>query len=354
MQQRVRPTSSTKKPKPAPNLSWFEKAEGAKSTTIIPNLYAEARSLYEKEKFSSCNVYKGAARSIERFCASRKQKQLYLSQVDQKFLEKYEQWMLQYGRLPKEHAKNHPGYPATLTTVSMYLTALRHIYRQNMAHGGISYQYYPFGQGKFIIAKESTTRQPRSKEEIDLILDYLPKNNAEFFARDLWLFSYYGNGMNLGDILNLKWEDVDLNAKTFSFYRLKSSTTTRGNRRPIQGILFERTIDIIDRWSSPSKTGYVFRIYEENDSELEKDCKKRVVVNRTNRMMKRIAENLGITGDLRSNVARHSFVNAMLRKEVPVEAISELVGHSKINTTQHYISRFPSQQKAEYLSRLVD
>ena len=57
-------------------------------------------------------------------------------------------------------------------------------------------------------------------------------------------------------------------------------------------------------------------------------------------MLFRSKEVVGITSDVTSYTIRHSFARALKEQNVPIEMISELLGHKSIKTTQIYLRSF--------------
>ncbi|MEO6548293.1 MAG: tyrosine-type recombinase/integrase [Ferruginibacter sp.] len=56
-----------------------------------------------------------------------------------------------------------------------------------------------------------------------------------------------------------------------------------------------------------------------------------------NGYLKEIADVCGITKNLTYHVARHTFATTVtLTNGVPIESVSKMLGHKKIQTTQHY------------------
>ncbi|WP_350286136.1 tyrosine-type recombinase/integrase [uncultured Croceitalea sp.] len=58
--------------------------------------------------------------------------------------------------------------------------------------------------------------------------------------------------------------------------------------------------------------------------------------------LKEIAKKCGIEERLTSYVSRHSFATHAMFKKVPLEAISAMMGHNKLSTTQIYLKSLPS------------
>nr|WP_298997606.1 tyrosine-type recombinase/integrase [uncultured Allomuricauda sp.] len=56
-----------------------------------------------------------------------------------------------------------------------------------------------------------------------------------------------------------------------------------------------------------------------------------------------MAKKCGIQERLTSYVSRHSFATHAMFKKVPLEAISIMLGHDKLSTTQIYLKSLPSK-----------
>ncbi|MFZ9003253.1 MAG: tyrosine-type recombinase/integrase [Robiginitalea sp.] len=54
-----------------------------------------------------------------------------------------------------------------------------------------------------------------------------------------------------------------------------------------------------------------------------------------------------------SYVSRHSFATQAMLNNIPSEAISAMMGHSRINTTQIYLKNLPASALDEYNEQLI-
>jgi len=71
-----------------------------------------------------------------------------------------------------------------------------------------------------------------------------------------------------------------------------------------------------------------------------------------NKGLKKIAELCKIEERLTSYVSRHSFATHALFKNIPLAAISSMLGHSKLSTTQIYLKSLPSNVLDTYQEEL--
>ena len=61
---------------------------------------------------------------------------------------------------------------------------------------------------------------------------------------------------------------------------------------------------------------------------------------RFNRDLRSLAETCGVGEPVTSYTIRHSFATTLKEQDVPIEMISELLGHTSIKTTQIYLKSF--------------
>ena len=96
---------------------------------------------------------------------------------------------------------------------------------------------------------------------------------------------------------------------------------------------------------------FIFPIIKREDLEDQyKDIK--WARKRYNKGLKEIQELCSIEETLTSYVIRHSFATQALLKDVPIKAISEMLGHSKLSTTEVYLKSLPSKLLDEYSERV--
>ncbi len=92
------------------------------------------------------------------------------------------------------------------------LRSLRAIYNIAILEGVISKEHYPFGPKKYRKYEIPIGRNIKKALDIEDIRKIKNANSlpTEYqFARDMWMFSFYCNGMNMVDIFFLKFESID-------------------------------------------------------------------------------------------------------------------------------------------------
>jgi len=128
-------------------------------------------------------------------------------EVDKLFLDSYESFMLTKRK--------------SLGTIGAYTRELRALFNEAIDNQIISRDIYPFGINKYQIPGISNIKRALRNQDLVKLIEYNPIDNFwEQLAKDYFLFSLYCQGMNMKDIANLKYGDIEKD--TFSFVRAKT------------------------------------------------------------------------------------------------------------------------------------
>ena len=133
------------------------------------------------------------------------------------------------------------------TTVGIYTRCLRAMFNEAIFQGIIKREkHYPFGRRKYQCPSSRNVKKALTIEEVEKIYYFEPAIWQDQRAKDFWLFSYFGNGINPTDIAHLKFKNIAEDYITFE--RSKTENATRLAPKPITICLTEDLIDIIGRW----------------------------------------------------------------------------------------------------------
>lgn len=286
-------------------------------------------------QFGSANFYTYSRDSIKAFVGD---KRLSFKSITVQFLKRYESHMTLNGKSP--------------TTLAMYLRCLRYLYNQAIKEGIVKREDYPFGKGNYEIPQPQNIKKALKLAEIGKIYNYVPENSVEHFYRDLWLFSYLCNGMNMKDICWLKYSNI--HGDHIHFRRAKTINTNR-NSKPIDIIISPEVKQIIDRWGNKPELpdSYIFPFLTDDKTYEKKHAIVAQAVQMTNQYIKRVATKVGIESNITTYTARHSFATVLKRSGVNVTFISDALGHTNIKTTENYLDSFEDEQKKEIAKKLT-
>jgi integrase/recombinase XerD len=241
------------------------------------------------------------------------------------------------------------------TTIGIYMRPLRAVFNDVIDKGLLSKDTaYPFGRRKYQIPTSKKVKKALDLEDVKRIYLYecSKENSSEQMARDFWLFSYFGNGMNPKDIAMLRWKD--LSGDYLTFERAKTERSLRNGPVVITAYVNEDMKAIIKRWANKdhSSENYIFPILQQGLSDLRIYDRIQNFVGLINYWMKEILQNLGIDKKATTYVARHTFSTVLKRSGASTEFIQEALGHTDIKTTESYLDSFDKETKKELARRL--
>lgn len=290
--------------------------------------------LNNEGRIATATAYKNASKSLKKYRAI-----LNFSQVDVIFLKGYE------SRLKKEGK--------SISSIGIYLRHFRAVFNKAIEEGVVDQKYYPFGKNKYQIKAPRNIKKALTIDQIKSIVDYKVKEGStQHFVRDIWLFSYLCNGMNIKDIINLKLKNIQID--TIQYDRSKTANTVQ-NPKPIVIALLPQAKEIIEKWGvkSESENDYVFPVLKKNlsGSQMQKD--KDQFIKTINKYMKLIGEDIGYDKPLTTYAARHSFATVLKRSGTPMEFISESLGHKSLQTTEAYLDSFEDQTRRKFMENLI-
>ncbi|GAB3509323.1 site-specific integrase [Spirosoma knui] len=349
----------------------------AEQTDVIAALLTKAATMKKADRVGNAELFDLSAKSLRRFVDSftdQERKEflnipltrrkttgphpvdaLRFEHLTPDFLTTYEHWMLHYGKTSRNKLKPDDGSPASLTTTGIYLRHLRAVVNDAIEAGVMPRSAYPFGPNGYVIPAGSNPKKALPKSDIDKIKQYQPMpGTMEQRSHDLWLFTYYCNGINLTDICHLTWAQVDLKGSKLTFVRQKTSRTRKNNQTQITAHLRPETFAIIDRWATSDRTpnSYVFPFLAPGmDAQRRKDVVKQITLI-TNRWTRKIATQLDIDTDVTTYAARHSFATVLLKSKASLAFISKSLGHTNLKTTESYLGSFDDEEAKAFLNAL--
>jgi integrase len=291
--------------------------------------------LLEKEgRIGTAITYRNALKSLQVF---HRMKVLSLNSISVKFLEKYENWMLEKGN--------------SVTTIGFYLRNLRAIINELIDSDRTKLEEYPFGPKKYVIPTKKNSKKALSNQDLKKIINYKPEpNSPEAKYLDYWLFMYLGNGMNPIDMANLKYANIEKDRIVF-----RREKTKRTNRETTEIIVFlhEQNQKIINQWGNPNKpNNYIFPILQDKMTPLEVKKAVSQFGKQINKYIGRIGEKLEIDKHITTYVARHSFVTKFLAEGGSLLDAKEMTGHTSITTTEGYVGSIEDDRIKKITNRL--
>lgn len=224
-------------------------------------------------------------------------------QVDYSFIEAYDYYMkvnLQF--VPK--------------TVMFYMKPIRTIVKRALNKGLLLqnpfFNYRP--------ERPISKRRWLSVDEIEKLLRVRMKKDSANFVRDMFLFSTF-TGIAHADMVNLRHNNIRYQEDGSLWITLHRQKTGSVSHIPMLDI----PLRIMEKYRNTDFAGTDGRVF------------KMTTVTNMDVQLKKIGKAAGITKTLSYHMSRHSFSTLVcLSQGVPIETLSQMLGHQDIATTQIY------------------
>lgn len=258
-------------------------------------------------RIGTAKNYNAALGNFKRF---RGGKDILISSMDHIVMEDYQAYLVSKGITPN--------------SISFYMRILRAVYNRAVEQKQVV-DRRPFRT--VFTGVEKTLKRAISINDIKRIknLDLSFKPNLEL-ARDLFLFLFLCRGMSFIDAAFLKKTDVQNGI--LSYRRHKT-----GQLLHIKVI---RQIEEIVSRHSNKKSPYLLPVITHPGSNERKQYE--TALHRINRSLKIIAKKVALPITLTTYVSRHAWATIAKTKNVPINVISDALGHDSVTTTQIYLA----------------
>ena len=327
-------------------LSGFEKrlyrkpGDGTNLHYIYENTISKLRS---RGQVSTAETYELARKSLSAFIGkngSRSFEKHSLRDVSPDLLRDYEKYML------SERS-------CSTTTISIYLRTLRALFNQAIDDLEIDREHYPFGKRKYQIPTSKNLKRALNQQQLKALYQAKPETIMQEKAKDFWFFSYACNGMNMKDILLLRYEYIK--DDRIHFRRAKTKTK-RDQAVPITVYLTAFTKSIIKKYGQVTKkgTGLIFEIVKDNMTPTQQQAAIKNFTRYVNQHLKKMVATIDVPGDISTYWARHTFATLAIQKGASMEFVQESLGHSDLRTTQNYFAGFDDDLKKDFATKLLD
>lgn len=270
-------------------------------------------------------------------------------------LESFDEWL----RTPRPKRK-----PLNDTSVSIYMRCLRSVFNEMAALDDHLMAVYPFSRKesdkKYKIPASGGGQKGKTLTK-DEMADFIHgkvkgeaiHENPMYRAKQLFLFSFFGQGANFKDLALLKYENV---GKDHLEFDRQKTIRTKTNGRKVQIPLTDELGEILIEQGNPikKKTNYVFEVFEAGVTYTPKqiDDTIRQWIKTTNKWLKRYCTHNGLP-EISTYSARHTFAS-LSKSHLPLAMISKMLGHSRVTTTQTYLGRFDNEENRTGLMKVFD
>lgn len=249
----------------------------------------------------SARTYRCACEHVARFLSERlRLSDVPFSALDRSFIDKFDLYL----RTERRLAPN---------TVVLYMSRLHTVINKAIAAGIITAD--PFSG--YEPPRTERRRRYLTREELQRLMTTPLSVPRLYLVRDLFLFSCY-TGISYGDMCRL----TAANLETAEDGTVWIKATREKTNIEFEIPLLDLPLHIIDKYRDTAPDGKLLPMY--GNSELNKG-------------LKQLATVCGIDHKLTFHMARHTYATEItLSHGVPMETVSRMLGHSRVDTTQIY------------------
>jgi integrase len=239
-------------------------------------------------------------------------------------------------------------------TLSLRFRTLRAVLNQAIAAGLVKPTAYPFARtvaekhklqvGKFDV---STGKRAISRDELRNLEALPTATDRQRLAKDVFLFSFYGGGINFVDLAQLRWRDLSGAAVgTGHPDRLHYVRQKTGGKFSLRLLAPAAAIVAAYRpltFATPAS--YVFPVLDsaKHLSPAQVNNRLHKVLGQVNSDLKALGQLAGIATPLTTYVARHTFATTLRMSGAGTAVISQAMGHKSEAVTAVYLDSFASE-----------
>lgn len=275
--------------------------------------------LEKQGRHSSAHIYRNALHSFHEFTQCS---HVLFESINAELLKTYEQHLKKQG--------------ASANTISTYLRMLRSIYNR-----GVDAQLAPYQPRLFhkvYTGIDSHHKRALNVAQLHLLLygDVQSKElqKTQLTARAIFQLC----GIPFADFVRLREENIQ--DSVLMYRRKKTGIAVSIELLPC----IKQTLDLLtEKKGENAPLSFLSDIMPSDIDHRDSSVRYKLytsALRRFNRHLNQLAEHVGLEQHISSYTLRHSWATLAKHQGSPVEAISEMLGHTSIKTTQIYLKGF--------------
>ena len=272
------------------------------------------RTIDRLRQLNHTGTAKNYCAALSSFMRFRENRDISIESLDNLIMEDYQTYLNATGLVPN--------------SISFYMRILRAVYNraieQNLTKDRRPCRTVFTGVEK-TVKRAVPIRDIKRIKELDLSL----KPNL-VFARDVFLFLFLCRGMSFIDAAFLKKTDIQNGMLTYRRHKTKQELHIK---------VIRQIRELLERYPNENSP-YLLPIISHPGVEERRQYES--ALHSVNKSLKTIAEMISLPVKLTTYVSRHAWATIAKSKNVPINIISDAMGHNSIATTQIYIASIES------------
>lgn len=320
---------------------------------VFSAMWSHIQDLKTEERFGYASSFESTLRAVKEFHTGKSFKYNprkdkienrmndYINGKALNFIDITPAWLKRFETWVKKENKSR-------STAGIYVRNIRVIFNIAIKVHKVKADY-PFTEHK---PKSASGRKTAlTAHQISLIANYKTEHPLEQLYRDIFMFSFLANGMNLSDIARLKYSNIIDGEIVFVREKTKNEES---DETKLHVQISKNMQSIIDRHGNKSVgfDSYIFPILKPGSDEKKNYAGIKQLTKQVNKYVRQIAKSVGINEDVTSYVARHSWSTIAKNSGTSIEFISEALGHSSVIVTKRYLKSFERSTRIEHSEKM--
>ena len=289
---------------------------------VVTFMKQVARGLQMEGNFGTAHVYRSSLNAIIAYCGKE----------DFTFYEVSPEWLKGF----EVHLRSRG---CSWNTVSTYLRTFRAVY--NRAVDLRKAPYVPHLFRSVYTGTRADHKRALGEEDIKKVFARLSQafvgSPSLRKAQELFILMFLLRGLPFVDLAYLRKSDLRDNVITYR---------RRKTGRTLSVTLTAEAMILVKRYMNrDSSSPYLFSLLKSREGTPEAYREYQSALRRFNNDLKSLSRKLRISSSVTSYTLRHSWATTAKYRGVPIEMISESLGHKSIKTTQIYLKGFELEER---------
>jgi site-specific recombinase XerD len=291
------------------------------STTFYKFTEQLIKDFIISKRIGNAKIYRFTLGVIKNF---RNDRDFTFDELNLDFLNRFERYHLAKGN--------------KLGGLSAYMRTIRSINNKAIKAGIADKEGYAFND--YVIRSGKPEKRALTIDAIRKIAVLeLDEDTTLSRDRNIFMMSFLLNGMSFVDLAHLKLSNIIDGRVRY---------TRQKTNEPYNIKIHDQLKPLLDYFiKSKKKSDYILDIIKE-DNPIKQYESIVWARERYNKNLKKIANKAGIEEKVTSYAARHTFASGADDMGIPLTAISQMLGHKRIGTTQAYLSNLRKSKMDEY------
>ena len=331
--------------------------EAPKSDSFIQFFKEYNDNLHNAGQIRYWKQFNDVYNKIMVFMKKCRMKDVLFSDLTTNFIERFARHL---NTLPNQR---HPDQVLHKNTIQNVLKRFPTLIKSAVELGLMPYGEDPFLPYRFHWI--TTTKDKLDEDEINRLMALdLQEGSLLWHVRNCFIFSFYCAGIRAGDILQLRWRNVEGNRLA---YRMGK------NHKERNLILVPQATAILDKYRNMLRQvvpdNYVFpfldntkpyakAVTQEQKDTMSVKLKEALFQDITiqnallNKYLGKLAEMAKIDKHISFHVSRHSFAKLAKDKGTNSAVVQGLLAHSSLKTTENYMGQFDTTVEDEAMEKI--